>query len=350
MSDPVESEVPQSIKLEEGPADEPKPRRVKGLLYVISILTGLTLLLCGGTVLAGWLYFHSVEGSIDRVDAFGGVPESARPSKATPKAINFLLLGSDSRAARDEPENGDTARADTIIVVHVAVDRQTAQLISIPRDTWVPVPGHGNNKINSAYAFGGIPLMVQTVEDFTKVRIDHVVLIDFYGFKDVIDALDGVDILVDQDFKSVHPPHRQFKQGMQHMNGEVALDYSRQRYQFKDGDFSRIEHQQQVIKAVMERAANKGLLTDAPKLNSFIRATANALTIDKDLSAFDLALELRQLRSNDLTFLTNPSKGTGNAGGQSVVFADPAMDADLYAAVNGDRVGAWLRANPQYAR
>jgi LCP family protein required for cell wall assembly len=347
MSDP---EIPQSIKLEDAPAEEPKPRRFKGLLYVISILTGLTLLICGGSLLGIWLYARSVDKSIDRVDAFSGLPENLRPSKATPKAINFLLLGSDSRAARDEPENGDVARADTIILVHVPVDRGSAQLISIPRDTWVPIAGHGNNKINSAYAYGGIPLMVQTVEDFTRVRIDHVVLIDFYGFKDVIDALDGVDILVDQDFTSIHPPHRKFKQGLQHMNGEVALDYSRQRKQFSNGDFSRIEHQQQVIKAVMEKAATKGLLTDAPKLNAFVRATARSLTIDKDMSAFDMALELRSLRSNDLTFLTNPSKGTGTAGGQSVVFADPALDADLYAAVNGDRVAAWLRQYPQYAR
>ncbi len=349
--EPVKPEVPEQIKLEDAPADEPRPRRVKGLLYVVGILTGVILLLCGGTVFGIWLYAHSVDKSIDRVDAFSGLPENDRPSKATAQAINILLLGSDSRAARDEPESSDNgARTDTIILVHVPVDRQSAQLISIPRDTWVPIAGHGNNKINAAYAFGGIPLMVQTVESFTKVRIDHVVLIDFYGFKDVVDALDGVDILVPQDFTSIFPPHRQFHQGMQHMNGEVALDYSRQRYQFKDGDFSRIEHQQQVIKAVMDKAASKGLLTDASKLNAFVRATARSLTIDKDLSAFDLALELRNLRSNDLTFLTNPSARTGFVGDQSVVFADNALEAQLYAAVNADHVADWLRAHPQFVR
>lgn len=342
------SEVPEQIKLEEAPADEPQPRRFKGLLFVIGILTGLTLLICGGGLFGVWLYARSVDNSIDRVDAFTGLQD--RPAKETAKAINILLLGSDSRAARDEPENGDAARTDTIILVHIPVDRQSAQLISIPRDTWVPIEGHGNNKINAAYSFGGIPLMVKTVEAFTKVRLDHVVLIDFFGFKDVIDALDGVDILVQQDFRSVHPPRRQFKAGWQHMNGEVALDYSRQRYQFSDGDFSRIEHQQQVIKAVMEKAASKGVLTDVPKLNAFVRATARSMTIDKEMSAFDLALELRNLRSSDLIFLTNPSKGTGKAGGQSVVFADPDLDASLYAAVNGDRVAAWLREHPQYAR
>jgi LCP family protein required for cell wall assembly len=340
--------IPESIKLEEAPPDEPKPRRFKGLLYVTSILTGLILLICGGTVLGLWIYAKSVDNSIDRVDAFSGM--ETRPSKATPKAINILLLGSDSRATRDEPENGDTARTDTIILVHIQVDRQSAQLISIPRDTWVPIKGHGNNKINAAYAFGNVQLMVETVEDFTHVFIDHVVLIDFFGFKDVIDALDGVDIVVDHDFTSIHQPRRQFHQGLQHMNGEVALDYSRQRKQFKDGDFSRIEHQQQVIRAVMEKAASKGLLTDAPKLNAFVRATAKALTLDQGLSAFDLALELRHLRSKDLTFITNPSKGVGTAGGQSVVFADPVLDAKLYEAVNADRVAVWLRENSQYAR
>lgn len=340
----------EPIRLEQPPSEVEPPKRFRRLLYVVSILTGLTLLLCGGVVGGLWLYADSIDDRIDRVDAFTGLPEQARPEKVTPKALNILLLGSDSRATRDEPENGDGARTDTIIVVHVPADRQNAQLISLPRDTWAAIPGHGNNKINSAFQRGGTPLMVQTVEEFTKIRIDHVVLIDFFGFKDVIDALGGVDLVVDKEFKSIHPPHRKFAQGLQHMNGEAALDYSRQRYQFKDGDFSRIEHQQQVIKAVMEKAASRGLLTDAPKLNGFVRATASALTVDRELSVFDLALELRHLRSKDLVFLTSPSKGTGNQDGQSVVLTDPVKAPELFAAVNSDRVGAWLSANPQYAR
>ena len=313
---------------------------MRRLLVVAGILSGVILLVCGGAAIGLWAYVGSVEDRVGRVDAFADLPEETRPSKAAPKALNILLLGSDSRALRDEPENGPSARTDTIIVVHVPASRNSAHLISIPRDSWVPIPGHKINKINAAYAIGGPKLMVQTVEEFTKVRIDHVIVIDFAGFKEVVDALGGIHVDVPQDFTSIHPPHRKFAKGVQLMTGEVALDYSRQRYQFKDGDFSRIEHQQQVIKAVMEKAVSRGLMTDIPKLNAFIRATTNALSVDTQMSLFDLALELRQIRGDHLTFLTSPSKGVGREGSQSVVYVDAGKAAELYAAVSADRVSA----------
>ncbi len=344
------AQLPIALETPEPEARKPRFRR---LFYVVAILTGLTLLLCGGVVGGLWLYADSVEDKIDRVDAFTGVPEQQRPQKVTPKAMNILLLGSDTRANRQEQEadrgEGTGARSDTIILVHLPGDRQNAQLISIPRDTWVTIPGHGKAKINAGYALGDTPLMVRTVEEFTKVRIDHVMLIDFAGFKEVIDALGGVEIVVPETFKSIHSPYRTFKAGAQHLDGEQALDYSRQRYQFKDGDFRRIENQQQVMRAVLAKAASRDLLSDVAKLNAFVRATADSLTADHQLSVFDLALELRHLRGTDLTFLTSPSKGTGREGTQSVVYTDPQKAPELFAAVNSDRVGAWLSANPQFA-
>jgi LCP family protein required for cell wall assembly len=346
-AEPGETGALAKVQLAVEKPEEVKPRkRFKRLILVMGILTGVSVLLCGGLAGGLWLYAGSVDDELKRDDAFAGINELARPVKAAPEALNILVLGSDSRAMRDEPENGDGARADTIILVHIPSARDTAQFISIPRDTYVAIPGGGDNKINSALSKGGTPLMVQAVEAFTKVRIDHVVMIDFYGFKSVIDAIGGIDIQVPKTFKSVHPPYRQFTEGVQHMTGEVALDYSRQRYQFADGDFSRIENQQEVIKAVMDKAVSRGLLTDMPKLNAFIRATANSMTVDQEFSLFDLAFELRQLRKQNLVFMTCPSRGTGNAGGQSVVFPDQVKAAELFAAVNADAVGAWLYANP----
>jgi LCP family protein required for cell wall assembly len=326
------------------PDDQPTPpakTKMRRLLMISGILTGVVLVVCGGAAIGLRAYIGSVEDQVGRVDAFTDLPEQARPSKAASQALNILLLGSDSRAARDEPESsGSVARTDTIILVHIPAGRDSAQLISIPRDSWVPIPGRKNNKINAAYALGGPKLMVQTVEEFTKVRIDHVVVIDFAGFKEVVDALGGIQIDVPEAFTSIHPPYRQFPKGPQQLTGEAALDYSRQRYQFSNGDFSRIEHQQQVIKAVMEKASSRGIMTDIPKLNAFLRATTSALTVDKDLSLFDLGLELREIRSDRLTFLTSPSKGIGREGSQSVVYVDAEKAAKLYAAVNADRVDA----------
>lgn len=259
----------------------------------------------------------------------------------------MLILGSDSR----DPDNLGGSRSDTIVLAHFPRGRGSAQLVSIPRDTWVHVPksangryGNTNSKINAAYAWGGVPLTVQTVESFTGVRIDHVAIVDFAGFQQIVDALGGIDIDVDQNFTSIHPPYRKFVAGVMHMDGATALDYSRQRKQFADGDFTRIRHQQQVISAIMDAAATGGLLTDPLQLNSFLRAVASAVSVDNSFSIVDTAMDLRRLRSGDITFFTSPSKGTGMVGSQSVVFPDTTKAKTLFDAIQRDSVPDVLNA------
>jgi LCP family protein required for cell wall assembly len=327
-------------------ADGPKKgahKRKRSWKRVLVITLVALLVIVGGATAATALYVRSVEKSIDKVDAFTEVPEESRPEReaAAANALNLLLLGSDSR----DPENTSGSRSDTIIVAHLPADRSGAQLISIPRDTWVHVPksadgrnGDADAKINAAYAWGGIPLMVQTVEDFTQVRIDHVVLIDFGGFQQIVDALGGIDIDVEQDFTSIHEPFRAFTKGVSHMDGATALDYARQRYQFADGDFARIRHQQQVIKAILDRAASGGMLSSPASINDFVKATANSVSVDKTLSIVDLATQMRNVRGGNLTFLTTPTTGTGQVGDQSVVLADDEKAKTLYEAVRKDSV------------
>jgi LCP family protein required for cell wall assembly len=323
-----------------GGAPRAKPRKRRTRRIVLISLLALVLL-AGGGVLAGGLYYRSVEGNIDRVDAFQDVPEAARPEKVVQDAKNMLILGSDSR----DPESTGGSRSDTIIVAHLPKDRSSAQLISIPRDTWVYVPKskdgkHGGRdaKINAAYAWGGIPLMVQAVEKFTGVRIDHVAIVDFAGFQDIIDALGGVEINVEKSFTSIHKPHRKFTKGPMEVDGAAALDYARERYAFADGDFARIRHQQELIKAVLDKAASGGLLTNPGRLNSFLRATTDAVAVDETFSVLDMGMENRHLRGGNLTFFTSPSKGTGQVGSESVVFADTAKAKTLYDAVRRDAV------------
>ncbi|MFC8614859.1 LCP family protein [Micromonospora purpureochromogenes] len=323
-----------------GQPSAPAPRRRRGRRIALIVLLVLALL-AGGGVLAGGLYYRSVNSSIDRVDAFTGVPEESRPQVVSKGAMNIMILGSDSR----DPENTGGSRSDTIILAHLPKDRSSAQLISIPRDTWVSVPRskdgqHGGRdaKINAAYAWGGVPLMVQTLEQFTGVRIDHVTMVDFAGFKEIVDALGGIDVDVEKSFTSIHPPFRTFSPGRQRMDGEAALDYSRQRKQFADGDFARIRHQQQVIRAILDKAASGGVLANPGKLNSFVKATSNAVAVDKSLSLLDLAMELRGLRSGNLAFVTCPAKGTGRVGTESVVFADKPKAKTLFDAVRRDSV------------
>ncbi|MFG3710310.1 LCP family protein [Micromonospora sp. NPDC047730] len=306
---------------------------------MVSIL--VVALLGVGGVVAGGLYLRSVESDIERVDAFTDVPEESRPQPATAGAMNILILGSDTR----DPESTSGSRTDTIILAHLPKDRSSAQLISIPRDTWVAVPrsrdgNHGGRdaKVNAAYAWGGVPLMVQTVEKFTGVRIDHVAMVDFAGFKEIIDALGGIEIDSEKSFTSIHPPFRTFPQGPQKMDGEAALDYARQRKQFADGDFARIRHQQQVIKAILDKVSSGGILTNPGKLNSFLQATSDSVAVDKNLSLLDMATEMRGLRSGNLFFLTSPTKGTGRVGSESVVFADTDRARSFYDSVRRDAV------------
>ena len=314
-------------------------RRVRRIALILVAVLGLV---GGGALISSWLYVRSVEASIERVDAFDQVPDESRPMKVVPSALNMLVLGSDSG---DPDPDDDGARTDTIMLVHIPADRSSAQLISIPRDTWLPIPksadgrhGGEDGKINQSYEWGGVPLLIQTVESFTKVRIDHVGILEFAGFVRIIDAIGGIDITVDRNFKSIHPPFRQFHKGRQHMDGATALDYSRQRKQWPDGDFARIRHQQAVIKAMLDKAASSGLLTNPAQLNAFVRATADAVTVDRTMSIVDMAMNLRNLRSNNITFLTSPVSSTGPVGSQSVVFADFTKASQLYDAVRRDSV------------
>jgi LCP family protein required for cell wall assembly len=323
----------------------PRPRWGR-IALVLGVAFGLVVLLGGFGV---YLYAQNLDGQVQRTDAFAGVTGS-RPPVVAPGAMNILLLGSDSRDPASKA-NGGQWRTDTIILMHVQADHKHAYLISIPRDTYVYIPksptnpdqGDTNDKINSAFAWGGVPLVVQTVEGFTGVHVDHVAIIDFGGFQEVTDALGGVDMYVDQTIKSIHPPYRTFTKGNQHFTGAEALDYVRQRYQFADGDITREKHQQVFLKAVMDKAASSGTLTSPGKLTSFLDAVTKALTVDKQFpSLAGLAWEFHSLGSKDLTFMTSPIAGFPTINGQSVVKSDSAKASALYDAVAHDTLARYL--------
>jgi LCP family protein required for cell wall assembly len=320
---------------------------------VLLILLAVFLVFTGGGAATAALYVRSIDKSVARVKAFDQVPAQDRPPKVelAGDALNLLVLGSDTR----DPENTDGSRSDTMILVHVPKNRESAQLVSIPRDTWLRVPksadgrhGNVNAKINAAFAWGGPALTVQTVEAYTGVRIDHVVMVDFAGFKEIVDALGGVTIDVPAAFTSTHAlgatSVRHFNQGPQKMDGPTALDYARERYAFSDGDFTRIQHQHQVISAVFDKAASSGTLTNPGRLNAFLKATAKSVAVDDKLDIFGMATQLRNLRGEDLTFITSPSAGTGTEGGQSVVYPDRAKAKALFTAIRDDDVPQILGA------
>ena len=322
-----------------------KPRwgRIAMVVGAVVVVAGLI----AGFSLYG--YANNLNDDLKRTDAFSDITKG-RPVKTVDGALNILLVGSDSRDPEATKENTNSWRADTLIVMHIPADHKSAQLVSIPRDLWVQIP-EGNSadcssgsraKINAAFAFGGLPRAVRTVECMTDVHLDHVLAIDFGGFKEVTDALGGVDLKVEQSITSIHKPYRKFKKGTMHMDGAQALDWIRQRKQFPRGDFARMQHQQEFLKALMDKAASSGTLSNPGKLNDFLKATTSAVTADQDFSLTDMAVQFRSLRGENLTFLTSPNLGSQTIEGQSVVVSDREKALALYKAIAADKVDEWM--------
>ncbi len=319
----------------------------------IALLAGLAVLIIA--VIAGislYGYANGLDEDLKRTDAFSELTGD-RPAKPVEGPLNILLVGSDSRDPDAAQDKGSQWRADTLILMHIPSDHKSAQLVSIPRDLWVNIPSSNSapcsdgsrSKINAAFAFGGLPRAVHTVECMTDVRIDNVMAIDFGGFKEVTDALGGVDLKVEKTVKSIHKPYRTFTKGTMHMDGATALDWIRQRKQFARGDFARMQHQQDFLKALMDKAASSGTITDPGKLNKFLKAVTAAVTVDNDFSLTDIAVEMRDIRGSNLTFITSPNKGSETIGGQSVVVSDREKAIGLYEAMSQDKMAAWMSAN-----
>ena len=138
------------------------------------------------------------------------------------------------------------------MIARLAEDGQSAAVVSIPRDSWVDIPGHGKNKINAAYAFGGPSLLIRTVENLTELHVDHFAVIDFAGFQAVVDSVGGIDVGISAatSNEGVH-----FHQGVNHLDGTQALAYVRQRYGLVDGDLDRAQRQQNAMRAVLTKVA-----------------------------------------------------------------------------------------------
>ncbi len=331
------------------PDESQKHSRRRRILKAIAVLAAATMV--GVLVLAGigTYYARKYDGNVDRIDGvFAKIPQSSRPAKTTAKAQNFLLVGSDVRApgattgtAADSSGGG---RSDTLMLVHVAADQKSAHVISIPRDSWVIIPGRGKNKINAAYAFGGPSLLVQTVEALTKVRIDHYLAIDFAGFAAMTDALGGVDINVPvASYDSIN--RKRWKAGLQRMDGKTALLFVRQRYGLPGGDFDRIQHQHLFLQALMHKATSGAQLRNPARLTRLLDAVTKSLSVDDGLSGNGLralALSMRDLRGPDVKFLTVPVEGTGRVGAASVVFLDGPRYLALFAAVRNDTMESYV--------
>ena len=276
-------------------------RRRRALLAVCGALSALVLVVSGGA----WALTGYINDHIKRVDA--GTADSG-----TSGPFNMLVAGVDPRTGLTHHEkvalhvgNDVSSNSDTLMLVHVSADRSRVTVVSIPRDSWVNIPGHGMSKINAAYGYGGARLMVQTVEQVTGLTINDYVEVDFLGFVKVIDALDGVNICLPQAVDDAYSGLR-LSAGMHHVNGITALAYARDRHSFATSDLARIQDQQRLVSSALTEAIHSGLLANPVRLSAFISASLSALTVNQGLNVSALADQMHGISARDVTFMTVP--------------------------------------------
>jgi len=314
---------------------------------VIAVAAVVAVVVGGGAIYAG-----SVASSFDShvTHIQRAFPAAAtRPAVTSTGAMNILLLGSDSRGApTGVGETGvSNQRADTMMLVHVDADRRNVYVMSIMRDLWVPIPGNGTAKINAALAWGGTPLVVQTVEQLLGTRIDHVAIIDFTGLKDMTNAIGGVDVDSPVAFTTVKSPHYSFVKGMNHLDGDRALAFSRERYAFPTADYQRVTNQQALMRAFGSKLVSAALLTDPGKLTAFAATTGSYVSVDQAFglqTMLGLAASMRLSGLSSIHTFTLPTAGTGtSADGQSIVNVDQAALAQLRTSLANDTLADFAK-------
>ena len=307
------------------------------------LVAALVLLLVPVLAVGGYLVWLNqiVSSNIKQEQLLPDVPGPTNEAGETivqpaGNGTNYLLIGNDARP-------GDTgSRSDVMVLVHVPEDRRDVTLIHFPRDLWVPIPGRGEAKLNAAYAFGGAPLLVKTMQNMLGIEIDHVAMVGFEGFKKMTDAVGGVDVQVEEGSEG---DGKVFREGTMHMDGETALVFVRQRMQLSEGDISRGKRQQAFIKALMLQTLSADTLTNPIRLKDFLDAATSNLTVDQKLDVGTMrseAFAMRSLRGRDVRFITAPFTGFGwSADGQSIDIVDEVRMQELGEAIRTDSLGSY---------
>ncbi|MHA6760399.1 LCP family protein [Streptacidiphilus sp. PAMC 29251] len=328
-----------------GAPGAPRPRKRRWWKLLL-LLTALLLVLLAAVVAGTWFW---ADGRLVKVAAI--TDYSGRPADGP--GTNWLIVGSDSRSGltaqqeRDLHVGSDSGlNTDTIMVLHQGSNGPV--LMSIPRDSYVSIPGHGKDKINAAFALGGAPLLVRTVEQDTGIHLDHYTEVGFTGVVNIVDALGGVPICLAepvQDAKS----GADLKAGCQTLNGTESLQLLRTRYSLPDSDLSRIQNQQQFLQSMAKQVVQPGTWLNPFTLYPFLNACFQSLTVDRDTGLWTLGQFGRQmhgvsgskgktvtvpLATQDYTTPSGASAVLWSESGSAALFAEIQNDRPVTAAVN----------------
>jgi LCP family protein required for cell wall assembly len=318
------------------PPGAPYPRSARPRRRRRPIVAAIVVVLLGYPALLG----VTAVSSLSRTPA---LPETSRLSD-TP-GHTYLVVGSDSRQdlTRDERAKLGTGKApgkrtDTIMILHAPSGSGPTVLVSLPRDSYVPVPGKGRHKINAAYALGGPRLLVQTVEQATGLHIDDYVETGLGGYANLVDAIGGVHICVKRAMKD-EKAHINLAAGCQDMDGATALGYARARYSDPRGDLGRVERQREVLAAIASKTLSPAVLALPWRALPAAGAGGRALTVDDGASALSVTrfvLAMRGVTGGNGLSLTVPIGGDISTPDGAALTWNTAKAKALFAALAAD--------------
>ncbi|QEV60384.1 LytR family transcriptional regulator [Streptomyces spectabilis] len=336
-------------------------RRRRRWLRYAGVATAVVVLAAGG---AGWAVYQKLDGNItEDTDAAAELAryEKERPTPLVHDAQNILLIGSDTRTGRGNRKYGrdlGTQRSDTTILLHLAADRQSATAVSLPRDLMVHIPScrrpDGSRtraqfaQFNWAFEFGGTACTIRTVEKLTNIRVDHHMVVDFAGFKDMVDAVDGVQVCLKEPVDDSAAKLR-LPAGRQTLNGEQALGFVRARKSLGNGsDTERMDRQQEFLGALVNKVRSNDVLLNPVKLYPVLDAATSSLTTDPGIASlrglYELVRGLRNIPTERVQFLTVPRRSyTYDANRDELV--EPAAD-ELFTRLRQDEPVQVTRARP----
>jgi LCP family protein required for cell wall assembly len=340
------------------PADIPPPPRppfrARRLLTWMAVVTSAVIVLASAGLYLGFRHYN---GKLSRTNIRLPQDSSAPAAGADGPAQNYLVVGSDTReapgtqkfgAAKGSPNYVGGARSDTIMLLHIPGGQAKATLISFPRDSWVSVPAFTeangtrlaahHQRINSAFALGGAPLLVEVVQQLSGLRVDHYVQVDFAGFQRIVDALGGVNICV-RTSRNDKDSGDYLTAGTHHVDGRTALAFARDRKTFTAlGDLARIKDQQYLVSVLLHKVLSAGTLANPFRVNALVNAVVKSTVVDRELSVYDMrsfALRMRHLDPQHVNLLTAPVKGNALINGADVVLLDDAKTKALFDSLKG---------------
>lgn len=326
-------------------------RRRRWGIRVASTLSALVLTASG----VGHSVVAQVTDGVGRVDAFSGLRD--RPDAGS--GLNILLIGTDSRDGLSEAERaryhvgGASCRcADAILLLHVSEDRERVSMVSLPRDSLSTLPEHTlpgtgehherhDDKLNSALSHGGPGLMVQAVEDLTRVRIDHYLEVSFVSFMRAVDQLGGVEICTTEPLRDAYAG-LDLPAGTSTLDGQGALAYVRARHLDGASDFGRMQRQQRFLAAFVDRAVSGGVLLNPGKVAAMAGTLLDSVRADEGLGSeqmLELAGLMRHFTTESAEFASVPvaDRERETPGLGSTVVWDEEGAARLFAALADDR-------------